>query len=287
VSYLTDGVDLRAARLVPELRLDGGIDTGWFTVRDCLTDRQPGLSRGRCTTSDSRQTLNSHGITLGEDVPDGVGSGVSPSPALAIFDLRSPQVFSHTRTLPVAGRLRGRPYPTCWIDRQRNTNPPLAGGLAPRAVASVEDSTSKLPRAARWRCLCPHSGWAATCSGPSVAFNRQAIGSRQSCCWRTPKNRTSTWCPAPSDGTHPLPSPTGATREAQRGRVRHLARSVIAGRASAIRLGRERRERRFPVTRRPISVGSRCGGGGPWRCATPTTGEPRGSSRSIVRRPCK
>jgi hypothetical protein len=113
VSYLTDGVDLRAARLVPELRLDGGIDTGWLTVRDCLTDRQPGLSRARCTTSDSRQTSNSHGITLGEDVPDGVGSGVSPSPALAIFDLRSPQVFGHTRTLPVAGRLRGRLYPTC------------------------------------------------------------------------------------------------------------------------------------------------------------------------------
>ena len=263
MSYLTDGVDLRAARLVPELRLDGGIDTGWLTVRDCLTDRQPGLSRARCTTSDSRQTSNSHGITLGEDVPDGVGSGVSPSPAFAIFDLRSPQVFGHTRTLPVAGRLRGRLYPTCWIDRQRKTNPPLAGGLAPRAVASVEDSTSKLPRAARWRCLCPHSGWALpvldqaslSTGMPSVRGNRAAGGRRRTVRLPGAQHRV----------TERIPSPhrPGQHREAQRGRVRHLARSVIAGRASAIRLGRERRERRFPVTRRPISVGSRFGGGGP------------------------
>jgi len=197
-------------------------------------------------------------------------------------------VFGHTRTLPVAGRLRGRLYPTCWIDCQRKTNPPLAGGLAPRAVASVEDSTPKLPRAARWRCLCPHSGWALPVLDQASLFNRQAFGSRQSCCWRTPKNRTSTWCPAPSDGTHPLPSTTGAT-------------SGSAARPSTASRSLGHRWPGFSDTPGTRTAGTTISGNPSthlrWvsvrrrralrRCATPTTGEPRGSSRSIVRRPCK
>ena len=288
MSYLTDGVDLRAARLVPERRLDGGIDTGWLTVRDCLTDRQPGLSRARCTTSDSRRTSNSHGITLGEDVPDGVGSGVSPSPALAIFDLRSPQVFGHTRTLPVAGRLRGRLYPTCWIDRQRKTNPPLAGGLPPPSSRIGGRLDVETPSGRSVEVFVSTQRLGAPCSGPSVAFNQHAIGSGQSCCWRTPQNRTSTWCPAPSDGKHPLPSPTGAT-------------SGSAARPSTASRSLGHRWPGFSGTPGTRTAGTTISGNPSthlrWvsvrrrralrRSATPTTGEPRGSSRSIVRRPCK
>ena len=128
----------------------------------------------------------------------------------------------------------------------------------------------------------------APCSGPSVAFNQHAIGSGQSCCWRTPQNRTSTWCPAPSDGKHPLPSPTGATSGS-------AARPSTASRSLGHRWpgfsdtpgtrtagttisGNPSTHRRWVSVRRRRAV---------WRCATPTTGEPRGSSRSIVRRPCK